>query len=100
ADREIARGIPRAPVFPETLVSTEEVETPGVKTCEALADFLEIGVAATSQPMPITTDDGTVVLALVRGDDRIEPAKLDAAIGAPSRPSTDDAIRAALRASR
>jgi prolyl-tRNA synthetase len=99
ADLEIARGIPRAPTFPETLVSTEEVETPGVKTCEALADFLGIDVAATSKAMPVTTDDGSVVLALVRGDDRIEPAKLDAALGRPSRPSTDDEIRDAFGAS-
>ena len=99
ADLEIARGIPRAPTFPETLVSTEEVETPGVKTCEALADFLGIDVAATSKAMPITTDDGSVVLALVRGDDRIEPAKLEAALGRPSRPATDDEIRAAFGAS-
>src|SRR6476646_5897953 len=99
ADLEVARGVPRAPIFPETLLSTEEVETPGVKTCEALAEFLEIDVAATSKAMPVTTDDGTVVLALVRGDDRIEPAKLDAALGRPSRPSTDDEIRAAFGAS-
>ena len=99
ADLEIARGIPRVPVFPETLVSTEEVETPDVKTCEALADFLEIDVAATSKAMPVTTDDGAVVLALVRGDDRIEPAKLDAALGRPSRPATDEEIRAAFGAS-
>ncbi|MDX6474806.1 MAG: prolyl-tRNA synthetase, partial [Gaiellaceae bacterium] len=63
ADLEVARGVARAPVFPETLVSTEEVETPGVKTCEALAEFLTIDVAATSKAMPVTTDDGTVVLA-------------------------------------
>jgi prolyl-tRNA synthetase len=99
ADLEVARGVPRAPVFPETLVSTEEVETPGVKTCEALAEFLSIDVAATSKAMPVTTDDGTVVLALVRGDDRIEPAKLDAALGRPSRPATDDEIRDAFGAS-
>jgi prolyl-tRNA synthetase len=99
ADLEVARGVARAPVFPETRVSTEEVETPGVKTCEALADFLSIDVAATSKAMPVTTDDGTVVLALVRGDDRIEPAKLDAAIGGPSRPATDEEIRAAFGAS-
>jgi prolyl-tRNA synthetase len=99
ADLEIARGIPRAATFPETLVSTEEVETPGVKTCEALADFLGIDVAATSKAMPVTTDDGSVVLALVRGDDRIEPAKLDAALGRPSRPATDDEIRDAFGAS-
>jgi prolyl-tRNA synthetase len=99
ADLEVARGVARAPVFPETLLSTEEVETPGVKTCEALADFLSIDVAATSKAMPVTTDEGTVVLALVRGDDRIEPAKLDAALGRPSRPATDDEIREAFGAS-
>jgi prolyl-tRNA synthetase len=99
ADLEVARGVARAPVFPETLVSTEEVETPGVKTCEALADFLSLDVAATSKAMPVTTDDGTVVLALVRGDDRIEPAKLDAALGHPSRPATEDEIRDAFGAS-
>jgi prolyl-tRNA synthetase len=99
ADLEVARGVARAPVFPETLVSTEEVETPGVKTCEALADFLSLDVAATSKAMPLTTDDGTVVLALVRGDDRIEPAKLDAALGHPSRPATQDEIRDAFGAS-
>src|SRR4051812_32742232 len=92
ADIEVARTAPRAAIFPETLTSTEEVETPGVKTCEALADFLSIDVAATSKAMPVTTDDG-VVLALIRGDDRIEPAKLDAALGMQSRPSTDEEIR-------
>ncbi len=95
----MARGIPRASVFPETLVAPEEVDTPGVKTCEALADLLSIDVAATSKAMPVTTTDGTVVLALVRGDDKVEPAKLDAALGRPSRPSTDDEIRAAFGAS-
>ncbi len=99
ADLEVARGVPRASVFPGTLVAPEEVETPEVKTCEALADFLSIDVAATSKAMPVTTDDGAVILALVRGDDRIEPAKLDAALGRPSRPSTDDEIRAAFGAS-
>jgi prolyl-tRNA synthetase len=99
ADLEVARGIPRAPVFPAPLAAPAEVETPNVKTCEALAEFLSIDVAATSKAMPVTTDDGTVVLALVRGDDRIEPAKLDAALGRPSRPSTDDEIRAAFGAS-
>ncbi len=99
ADLEVARGVPRAAVFPETLVAPESVETPDVKTCEALAAFLAIDVAATSKAMPVTTDDGTVVLALVRGDDRIEPAKLDAALGRPSRPATDEEIRAAFGAS-
>jgi prolyl-tRNA synthetase len=99
ADLEVARGIPRAPTFPQQLEKPAEVETPDVKTCEALAEFLSIDVAATSKAMPVTTDDGAVVLALVRGDDRIEPAKLEAALGRPSRPATDDEIRAAFGAS-
>jgi prolyl-tRNA synthetase len=99
ADIEVARGIPRAPTFPEPMTAPAEVETPGVKTCEALAEFLSIDVAATSKAMPVTVDGGTVVLALIRGDDRIEPAKLDAALGRQSRPATDDEIRAAFGAS-
>jgi prolyl-tRNA synthetase len=99
ADLEVARGVPRRAELPEVLERPEEVETPGVATIEALAEMLGIDPAATSKAMPVTKDDGTVVLALVRGDDRLEPNKLDAALGAPSRPATDEEIRAAFRAS-
>jgi len=99
ADLEVARGVPRAPASPERLDEPQEVETPGVATIEALADFLGIDPAATSKAMPVTKEDGTVVLALVRGDDRLEPNKLAAALGAASRPATDEEIRAAFGAS-
>ena len=68
-------------------------------TCDALADFLGIDVAATSKAMPHVKQDGTVVLALVRGDDRLETAKLAAAFGEPLWPATDEQIRAAFGAS-
>src|SRR6186997_484174 len=42
ADYDAARGIPRAPNFPDPLDRPEEIETPGVATIEALADFLGI----------------------------------------------------------
>ena len=58
----------------------------------------------------VTTTDGTVVLALVRGDDRLEEAKLLAALGAdvaplhrgrdPRRRSAPTAARSARSASR
>jgi len=99
ADAEIARGIPRTPEFPETLAAPEEIETPGVTTCEALAAFLGIDVAATTKAMPVTTDDGRVVLALIRGDDRLSASKLLSALRSGSRPSTDDEIRGAFGAS-
>ncbi len=98
ADLEIARGIPRAPEFPASLGAPAEVETPDVTTIEALAAFLGVDAAATSKAMPVVTSDGTVVLGLVRGDDRLEEAKLAAALGAAVRPATVDEIRAAFGA--
>jgi len=98
ADAEIARGIPRAPEFPARLDRPEEVETPGVVTCEALAEFLGVDLAATSKAMPVTKEDGSVVLALLRGDDRLAESKLLSALASGSRPPTDEEIRAAFGA--
>jgi prolyl-tRNA synthetase, family II len=98
ADIEIARAVPRDPTFPAPLAAPEEVETPDTTTIEALAQLLDIDEAATSKAMPYTKDDGTVVLALVRGDDRLEEAKLLAALGANARPATEEEIRAAFGA--
>jgi prolyl-tRNA synthetase len=99
ADIEVATTTPRAPVFPETLAAPDEVETPGVTTIEGVADFLGVDAAATSKAMPHVTQDGTVVLALVRGDDRLEEAKLAAALGEPVWPAEDEQIKTAFGAS-
>ena len=98
ADGDIAQAVPREPAFPGALAAPAEVETPGVTTCEALAEFLDIDLASTSKAMPVTKTDGTVVLALVRGDDRLSEMKLYDAIPGESRPSTDEEIRAAFGA--
>ena len=98
ADLEIAQSVPREPTFPPSLDAPEEIETPHATTIEALAQLLDIDEAATSKAMPYTKNDGTVVLALVRGDDRLEEAKLLAALRADARPSTDEEIRAAFGA--
>jgi prolyl-tRNA synthetase len=98
ADGDIAEAVPRPPEFPQSLGAPDEVETPGVTTCEALAEFLDIDLAATSKAMPVTKPDGTVLLALVRGDDRLSEMKLYDAIPGESRPATDEEIRAAFGA--
>jgi prolyl-tRNA synthetase len=98
ADLEIARGVPRAPEFPERLDSTGEVETQGVTTIEALAELLAIDAAATSKAMPVVNGEGTLVLGLVRGDDRLDEAKLAAVLGSSVRPATDEEIRKAFGA--
>jgi prolyl-tRNA synthetase len=98
ADLEIARGIPSAPVFPERLEAPQAVETPGVATIEALASLLGVDPAATSKAMPVVTPDGTLVLGLLRGDDRLDEAKLAAVVGVDVRPAEQKEIREAFGA--
>jgi prolyl-tRNA synthetase len=97
ADLEIASGTPRPATFPERVASPEEIATPGLSTIDELAGLLGIDPAATAKAMPVTRGDGTVVLALVRGDDRLSEEKLGHAVG-NSRPATEDEISAAFRA--
>jgi prolyl-tRNA synthetase len=93
ADAEVARAIPPRPDFPERLDAPQEVETPGVTTIDALAEFLGIDPRATSKAMPVVTDGGPLVLALVRGDDRLHDVKLEAALERSFRPAEEDEIR-------
>jgi prolyl-tRNA synthetase len=97
ADIEIAHGIPRTPEFPPTLDKPELVDTPDTTTIESLAELLGIDAAATSKAMPVVTD-GRVVLSLVRGDDRLDEAKLAAVLGGMVRPATDEEIRSTFGA--
>jgi prolyl-tRNA synthetase len=97
ADIEAAHGIPRPPRFPEPLDLPEEVATPGVTTIEGLAEFLGVDEAATSKAMPVVVG-AQVVLALVRGDDRLNEEKLTTILGATFRPATDEEIRATFGA--
>ena len=97
ADAEVARAVPRPVEFPERLDAPKEVETPGAKTIEALAERLGIDPAATSKAMPVVVD-GRVVLGLVRGDDRLEEAKMTAAVGSTFRSATPEEIREAFGA--
>ncbi len=100
ADLEIAKGVPRAPTFPEAHDAPKEVATPGVTTIEALAELLGIDDAATSKAMPVTrADDERLVLGLVRGDDRLSESKMLGVLGSDYRPATDEEIRSAFGAS-
>ena len=98
ADIEVAQTVPRRPTFPERLERPEEVETPGTTTIEALAELLSIDPGATSKAMPVVKRDGALVLALIRGDDRLDEMKMLAALGSDFRPATDAEIRAAFGA--
>jgi prolyl-tRNA synthetase len=97
ADLEIARGKPSAPDFPEALPEPHEVETPGQRTIEAVSEFLGVDPRATAKAMPVVVD-GEVVLALVRGDDRLNEMKLLEALGRNFRPAELEEIRATFGA--
>jgi prolyl-tRNA synthetase len=97
ADVEAARGKPRPPELPPPLDAPEVVETPGVATIEEVAKLLGIAESATSKALPVVTGD-RLVLALVRGDDRLSPEKLETLFEATFRQATDEEIRAAFGA--
>jgi prolyl-tRNA synthetase len=97
ADLEIASGTPSAPDFPEELPEPQEVETPGQHTIEAVSEFLGVDPRATAKAMPIVVG-GKVVLALVRGDDRLNEMKLLAVLGENFRPAEPEEVREAFGA--
>ncbi|MEN3341141.1 MAG: prolyl-tRNA synthetase [Actinomycetota bacterium] len=98
ADMDAAQGVPRAPAFPAGLAAPAEVDTPGVTTIDALAELLGIDPAATSKAMPVVRSGGGLVLALVRGDDRLAEEKLMSALRSDFRPAAEDEIREAFGA--
>jgi prolyl-tRNA synthetase len=97
ADAEAARGTPPAAELPPPLDVPEPVETPGVTTIEEVAELLGVAESATSKALPVVTGD-RLVLALIRGDDRLSPDKLETLFEAAFRPATEDEIRAAFGA--
>ena len=101
ADVEAARGTPEPPELPPPLDTPEVVDTPGVTTIEEVAELLGIAESATSKALPVVIrdkDGDRLVLALVRGDDKLSPEKLETLFEAAFRPATDEEIRAAFGA--
>ena len=97
ADAEAARGVAPPPDLAPPLDGPEVVETPGVGTIDELAEFLSIAPSATSKALPIVTG-GRLVLALVRGDDKLSEGKLETLFEAAFRPATEAEIREAFGA--
>ncbi len=98
ADLEIASAVPSPARLPAPLDAPEEVETPGVTTIDELANFLSIDASATSKALPLIRENGSLVLALVRGDDRLSESKILGVLASDSRPAADEEIRQAFDA--
>jgi prolyl-tRNA synthetase len=93
ANLQVARSRPSPPNFGAGRDAPEEVETPGVETIDELAQFLNIDPRTTSKAFPVVVE-GRVVLALVRGDHRVNEFKLTQALDRREwRPAQADEIR-------
>jgi len=92
ANVEVATGTPPAPSFPAPLDALERVATPDARTIEEVSAYLGIDPATLLKSLPVVQDDGTMKLALVRGDRRLNEIKLQNALGTPFRPATEAEI--------
>jgi prolyl-tRNA synthetase len=92
ANVEVATGTPPAPSFPAPLDAPERVATPEARTIEEVSAYLGIDPATLLKSLPVVLEDGTMKLALVRGDRRLNEIKLQNALGAPFRPATEAEI--------
>jgi prolyl-tRNA synthetase len=93
ANVQVARSRASPPEFGDRREAPEEVETPGVETIDDLSKFLKIDPRTTSKAFPIVVNGGRIVLALVRGDHRVNEFKLTQLVGAEWRPAQENEIR-------
>ena len=94
ANVEVASATAR-PVdgLPEPLDEPEAVDTPGAETIEAVSSMLGVPAGALIKAIPVMADGRGPVLALVRGDHRLNEIKLANFLGAPVRPAQEDEVR-------
>ena len=96
ANVEVASAEPQPVELPAALSEPEEVSTPGLTTVEEVAGALGVPAGALIKAMPIVVDGRGPMLALVRGDHRLNEIKLRNALGADFRPAHAEEIEAEL----
>ncbi len=92
----------RPPAEPEQPLALEEVETPGITTIEALAEFLDIPPARTAKAVfysarkPGEEGDGEPLFVVIRGDLQVNEVKLGNVLGGRTlAPMSDAELEAA-----
>jgi prolyl-tRNA synthetase len=93
ANMDVAQGLVAGHVDdPKPL---EKVHTPGQKTIEEVATFLEVETHQTAKAVFYESDaEGKLVLVVIRGDREVNEAKLAALIGCAPTPASDERIKA------
>jgi prolyl-tRNA synthetase len=98
ANRQVAR-FKKIPGEKEVPQEIEKVETPGVKTIESLADFLNIPLTKTAKAVLFYAEfadenqPDKLIFALTRGDFEVNETKITNAVNAKElRPATEEEI--------
>lgn len=96
ANIEVASANPQPVGKGEELAVPVEIETPGMKTVDAVAAAIGVDPGALIKAVPMVTEPGEFVLVLVRGDHHVNQTKLNNCLGAESRPAREEEIEEKL----
>jgi len=96
ANVEVASARPAPAELPAPKDAPEEVATPGASEISTVAEALGVAPSALLKAFPVVTDDGGFVLAVVRGNHRVNEVKLEGALGSSFRPASEEEIEAEL----
>jgi prolyl-tRNA synthetase len=96
ANLEVASAEPQPIELPPALDEPREAPTPGLTTVDEVAAALGVPPGAALKAIPVIVEGRGMVLALVRGDHRLNEIKLANALGAGFRQATTEEIEAEL----
>ena len=92
ANVEVASAEPQPVDMPPPLDEPREVPTPGMTTVEEVSGALGVPAGALIKALPVVVGEDRMVVALVRGDHRLNEIKLRNALGADFRPAHPEEI--------
>jgi prolyl-tRNA synthetase len=98
ANVEVATSRPTPIAATTALSAPEEVETPGARTVEEVAEYLGVEPARILKTVAVIVPERGLVLAVLRGDERLHELKLAKALGAEFRPARPEEILEAFGA--
>ena len=96
ANVEVASAQAQPVELPPALDQPREVPTPGLTTVDEVSAALGVAPAAALKAIPVIVEGRGMVVALVRGDHRLNEIKLRNALGTDFRQATAEEIEAEL----
>jgi prolyl-tRNA synthetase len=96
ANVEVASAQAQRVELPEGLPQPELVDTPGLTTVREVADRMDVPAGALLKAFPVVVEDRGLVMAIVRGDHRVNEIKLANALGATFRPAREEEFAARI----